>query len=275
MNNQKGYRVGHCEVFKVPELEASIPTDFLYPDQSLATGSPENVTLSVHSWVVRTPDKTIVIDTGCGNGRERPASPLFHQLNTDWLTHLHDVGVEPDDVDLVLMTHLHGDHVGWNTHRVQNQWVPLFRRARYACSDTGLAGWQNDPARQTLLADSITPVMHAGLLETFSLQDAPVFADVLRVVPTPGHSHDHASIILESAGESALFTGDLMHNAIQVKQPGLTSRFCKNGDQAQTQRMWAMNWAADHQATWFSAHFAESSAGQITREGERFHWRYL
>ncbi len=268
------YIVGDCEVFKIPEFEAPFATEALYPNQSLASDSPQEITLSMHSWIVRTPEQTIIIDTASGNGRDRPASPLFHQLNTPYKQRLLEAGIDPDDVDLVLMTHLHGDHIGWNTHWVKDRWVPLFRNARYFCSDIGLASWQKDPARRILLEDSINPVIEAGLLETFHPSDRPLFADLLQVVPTPGHSHDHASIILHSGDDYALFSGDLMHNELQVEQTQLTSRFCAQAEQAAAQRLWALNWAADHQAIWFSSHFAATSAGYVTRTQEGFAWHF-
>lgn len=275
MKSEPFCRVGECEIYKVPEMEASLLMSMLYPDQPLDSGCPDNLVLSVHSWIVRTPNQTIVIDTASGNGRDRPGSPLFHQLDTPYLQRFRETGIDPDDVDTVLITHLHGDHVGWNTHLVEGEWVPLFRNARYYCSESGLTSWQNDPARQHIVADSFNPVIAAGLLETIDITAQPVFAEVLRYVPTPGHSHDHASIILHSGGEYALFTGDLMHNEIQVSRPHLASRFCADAAQAEVQRRWAMNWAADHQALWLSSHFAQTSAGYVTRHETGFDWQFI
>lgn len=275
MKQKSIYRVGDCDVFKVSELEASLSVSMLYPDQQLDGLSPENIALSVHSWIVRTPDNVIVIDTASGNGRERPGSPLSHQLDTPYEQRFRETGIDPDEVDIVLLTHLHGDHVGWNTHQVEGKWTPFFKNARYHCSAIGLKSWQNDPARKTVLEDSFNPVIDAGLLETFDVSQTPHFAEVLRVVPTPGHSHDHASIILHSAGEYALFSGDLMHNELQVRQPHLASRFCANAEQAEVQRRWAMEWAVENQALWFSAHFARSSAGHINKTANGFEWRFV
>jgi glyoxylase-like metal-dependent hydrolase (beta-lactamase superfamily II) len=274
MEKMISYQIGDCEVFKVLEIEASYLTAKLFPDQSLSADVPENIVLSMHSWLVRTPEKLIVIDTATGNGRNRPGAPLFHQLNTPYEQRLREAGVDPDRVDLVLMTHLHGDHVGWNTHWQDGKWQPLFKNARYHCSHRDLASWQQDPARQNIMADSLTPIIEAGLLDTIDVSREPEFAGVLRYKPTPGHTEHHASIILHSAGKYAFFSGDLMHNEIQVKQPHLASRFCANAEQAEAQRRLALGWAADHQALWFSSHFAESSAGYITRKNEGFEWCY-
>ncbi|MCG8155413.1 MBL fold metallo-hydrolase [Brenneria goodwinii] len=275
MKIESCYRVGDCEVFKVIELETLLSTSMLYPEQQLANNSPEEIMLSVHSWIVRTPSNTLIIDTESGNGRERPGSPVSHQLNTSYEHHLREKGIEPDKVDYVLMTHLHGDHVGWNTHLVDGKWMPLFSNARYYCSEIGLKNWQKDPSRKNILEDSINPIIDADLLETIDLAEKPIIAELLTYIPTPGHSPDHASIILQSAGEYALFTGDLMHNEIQVKQPHLASRFCADAKQAEIQRRWAMEWAADHQALCFSSHFASTSAGYVTRVGDGFEWRFV
>ncbi len=198
-----------------------------------------------------------------------------HQLNTPYAQRLRDAGVDPDAVDIVLITHLHGDHVGWNTHWMDGKWTPFFKHARYYCSDSGLKGWQHDPARKTLLEDSINPVIAAGLLETFDVTQEPVFADVLRYVPTPGHSHDHASIILHSAGDYALFSGDLMHNDLQVSQPQLASRFVLMPRRPKPSGAGPMTWASEHQARWFSSHFPGSSAGHVSQTSAGFEWQFI
>lgn len=272
MTKTPHFRVGECEIFKVLEQEVPIPTATLYPNQFTDDVQPQSVTLSMHSWIVRTPDTLIVIDTATGNQRERPGSPMFHQLNTPYAERLIGI-IDPQQVDIVLMTHLHGDHVGWNTHWQNDAWRPMFPHARYICSAAGLARWQQDPVRAAIVADSLTPVIESGQLETIDVDSRPQFAGLLRYEPTPGHSHDHASIILHSAGEYALFSGDLLHNEIQISQPQLASRFCENTQQAQRQRSRMLNWAADRQALWFSSHFAGSSAGYIVRENNQFRWQ--
>ncbi|PIJ50329.1 MBL fold metallo-hydrolase [Erwinia sp. OLTSP20] len=273
MTKTDHFRVGECEIFKVLEQEIPLPATMLFPDQLTDHFQPSTLQLSVHSWVVKTPDALIVIDTASGNQRERPASPMFHQLNTDYAQRLNNILGDRRQVNWVLMTHLHGDHVGWNTHRVNDQWQPMFPHARYICSDAELTRWQQDPSRAAMVADSLTPVINAGLLHTISPHERPQFAGVLHYEPTPGHSYDHASIILHSAGEYALFSGDLMHNEIQVSQPGLASRFCEHRQQAESQRRRMLDWAADRHALWFSSHFAGRSAGYIQRQKQGFRWQ--
>ncbi|WP_029685236.1 MBL fold metallo-hydrolase [Tatumella saanichensis] len=274
MSETLRFTLGQCEIIKIPEVEIPLPTQKLYPDQQGEGYLPDTVQLSVHSWVVRTPQQTLIIDTSNGNGRDRPHSPFFNQLNTRWLEHLMAAGIDPDQIDLVLMTHLHGDHIGWNTHRVDGVWQPLFKHARYICSAAGLAAWEQDPSRQTLMEDSLHPVIAAGLLDTIDLTQQNTFADCLTYLPTPGHTQDHASVILHSDGAWGIFSGDLMHSTLQVSQPELASCFCENAEQAEQQRQRMMAWAADHQALWFSSHFAESSAGYMSRQNGHYHWQY-
>lgn len=151
----------------------------------------------------------------------------------------------------------------------------IFKNAEYYCSDIGLAWWKKDPKRETIMEDSINPLIKRGVLKTFDLNNSPVFDEVLSYVPTPGHSHDHAAIILKSNEQYAIFSGDLMHNQIQVNHSYLASCFCETPKQAEKQRSWAMNWAADHQAKWFSAHFPDSSVGYITKTAEEFAWNFI
>ncbi|CAM3261827.1 Metallo-beta-lactamase L1 type 3 [Klebsiella pneumoniae] len=140
------YQTGDSLIFKVPEREISLQPAALYPEAfpvAEAEAVIQPIALSIHSWVVQTPHDLIVIDTATGNGRERGGNPLYHQLNTPYLENLRAAGVNPEDVTLVLLTHLHTDHVGWNTVWQDDRWVPLFPNARYLCSAKELSRVKN------------------------------------------------------------------------------------------------------------------------------------
>ncbi|EOF5101101.1 MBL fold metallo-hydrolase [Salmonella enterica] len=267
------YQIGDSVIFKVLEREIELPAADLYPDYLRSADSAEAhqpVVLSIHSWVVRTPDDIIVIDTGTGNDRDRGNNPLYHQLNTPYMENFLASGIKPEEVTLVLLTHLHTDHVGWNTFWQDGRWVPLFPNARYICSEKELIRVQNSERYRNLWLDSLLPVIEAGLLETVDVAAQPVFGGRISYTPTPGHSPDHASLILSSASEYAFFAGDIVHSPLQFTHPEWNSVFCGDHAQAEASRRRAMAWCAEHHALWFSSHFAGRSCGWLDAD---FHWQ--
>ena len=265
-NREPFYKVGECIIYKVPEREMRISAADLFPDHMHGAGVDEarqSIPLSIHSWVVRTPDDIIVIDTGTGDGRDRGNNPLFHDLKTDYPENFLATGIKPEDVTLVLLTHLHIDHVGWNTLRRENRWVPMFPNARYICSEKELAWVENSERYQSLWLDSLSPVIEAGLLETVDIAARPTFGGMIKYFPTPGHSLDHASLMLSSGGEYALFAGDVMHSPLQFRHPDWNSVFCGDPAQAQKSRRRMIAWCQENNALWFSSHFAGKSCGGV------------
>ena len=302
------YRIGDAEITRIEELalHAFTPAT-LYPDQdpaalarhrhhlragSVVPGS-DVLVQSVHCWLVRTPEHVVLIDTGAGNGKARPTAAL-NDLNEPFLTRLAAAGVQPDDVDFVLLTHLHADHVGWNTTRTGASWVPTFRNARHLFSRVEsdyvgavVRGEEPNPAAfspglgpmlrrpgPNFYEDSVQPVIEAGLVDFVKVDGGEVL-EGFSFLPTPGHSIDHASIRLVSRGEEALFAGDVAHHPLQVYDPGLHSCFCEFPDAAQRSRFWALAEAADRKVPVFSTHFAESSVGRVRREAGGFAWTFL
>jgi len=308
----KTFGIGDATVTKIEELTLNVFTsDALFPgsDPSLMQRhsdkfdarsvdlQSQNVILSVHSWLVQTPDHTILIDTSTGNDKQRPYAPVFDQLNGPYLDRLAAAGVLPEAVDYVLLTHLHADHVGWNTRLVGGQWTPTFPNAKYIFSmveqnyneslaeERAPVGGIPDPALGPAVGkpwplvydDSVKPVIEAGLAQMIALGGEGVGQGVLdgfSFIPTPGHSVDHASIRFISRGEEALFSGDLMHHPLQVYETGLHSCFCEFPEAALRSRQWGLEHAAEHNALYFSTHFGGSSAGRISRKGDRFEWQF-
>ncbi|HEY3425415.1 MAG TPA: MBL fold metallo-hydrolase [Negativicutes bacterium] len=292
----KTYQVGDVNVTRIDELvlnnvtpSALFPnwdTEVLRDHQSwLSPGSMDAnlkyALMSVHTWVVKTRHHTILIDTGVGNDKERPFTPGFDHLQLPYLEKLSAVGVEPEAVDYVLLTHLHVDHVGWNTRRVNGHWVPTFPNARYVFSKTEYEYYKDTANHNTrnktsvvIQQDSVVPIIEAGLADMINI-DGSEFIDGLSFNPTPGHSIDHSTISLSSCGAEALFVGDLLHHPIQVRYPEWNSMFDAFPEQACSSRLWALEYAAKRQAILFSSHFPESSAGLVTRKGKRFAWHYI
>lgn len=274
------YAIGNIQVTRVVEHTIEIPAPRLFPDHGpglAAAGVQGNLPLSIHSWIVRTPERLIVIDTGIGNDRDRDGNPLFDHLHTDFAEQLGAAGVEREAVDTVIITHLHIDHVGWNTHREGGQWRPMFPNARYVFSAHELRAWQHEAKRATILADSVQPILDAGLAHPCDAQHPVDLGAGLTHLATPGHTPDHASIMLASEGHYALFGGDVMHHPLQVEHPDWNSTFCEDKPRAARSRLRALAWCADHGALYFSTHFADTSAGYITHsqaDRARFAWRF-
>ncbi|MGC2776672.1 MAG: MBL fold metallo-hydrolase [Bradyrhizobium sp.] len=304
------YRVGDATVTKIFEIGLdAVEGEFLFPGidpdgiarerGAFGPGSVDprtgSLRLSIHSWLVRTPERVILIDTATGNDKERPGAAVLHRLNEPFLDRLRAAGVGPEDVDLVLMTHLHADHVGWNTHLVDGRWVPAFPNAEYVFSgreraylaalsagdgsgaairDAARLGPMAHPPLEGVYEDSVRPIVEAGLARQI-LVDGSEVADGFRFLPSPGHSIDHACISFTSGGERALFWGDVMHHPLQVARPDWNSVYCEFPEAAQRSRRWAMDHAAETGSLVFTTHFAESSVGRISRDGDRFAWHFV
>ncbi len=304
------YRIGDVTVTRIDELTldgssqaalylGSDPAALERHRDRFGPGSIQagtgNLIQSIHSWLLRTPRHTILVDTATGNDKHRPDAPMLDQLHEPYLARLAAAGVRPEAVDYVLLTHLHADHVGWNTRRVDGRWVPTFRNARHVFSNieqaynealadgrTPDAEARPGPALGRMVRtpspgvydDSVRPVIEAGLADLIPI-DGQEFLDGLSFLRTPGHSIDHASIRLVSQGQEALFVGDVMHHPLQVYEPDLTSRYCEFPQAGLGSRLWALEQAADRAATVFTSHFAETSAGRVTRAGGRFAWHFV
>jgi len=236
----------------------------------------------------------ILVDTAAGNDKDRPGMPNLNHLNGPFLDRLKAAGARPEEVDLVLHTHLHADHVGWNTSKVGGRWVPTFPNARYVFSgrervylaalsasdgsDAAIRaelklGRMTHPSLPGVYEDSVLPVIDAGLAREIVV-DGTEGAEGFSFLPSPGHSIDHACIRFSSRGEQALFWGDVMHHPLQIVRPDWNSEFCEFPDAARKSRRWAMNHAAETNALVCTTHFAESSVGRVSREAGRFTWHF-
>ena len=231
---------------------------------------------SNHSWLIRTGRHTILLDSCAGNHKERPWLPRFHQLDTPFLARLHNAGVREEDIDFVLCTHLHADHVGWNTQRVDGRWVPTFPKARYLFSKIENDHWNPDiddrraknPGRAGVYDDSILPVIQAGQAQL--LEGTHRIDDSLLIEPAPGHTPGHVVLKLHDAQDHALFCGDTLHHPIQVYEPAWSTRFCEMPELAASTRRKVLEHCAEHAGMLFPTHFAAPHVARITAEGDRF-----
>ncbi len=282
-------RVGKAKITRIEETVFDLATDFLFPEWDTHFNpslgdvfSPasldladQRVALQTHLWVVEINGLTIVIDTGIGNGKVRPFSQLFDRLDTPLLKRFEEAGFQREDVDYVLLTHLHVDHVGWNTFWEYGQWTPVFPNATYVFSkqEYDFFSTPQGANRSMVFEDSVLPIVEAGLARMV-LQEGEEILDGIRFIPTPGHSAGHMAISIESDGETALFSGDVMHSPVQVYHPNWNSVFCLDQESAKGSRAWLLSFAADSGAIVFSAHFPETSAGSIRRGRNGYEWTY-
>ena len=273
------YRSGRAVVTKVHESSLAFPAAKLLPDREAQGGDSRDgpLTLNVHSWLVRVDGMTVLVDAGIGNGKRR-AVAAFDGLDTPWLARLAAAGARPEDVTHVLLTHLHTDHVGWNTVPGPGGWVPTFPNAVTVMPLTGYRFFTSPQGRarpnHDMFADSVVPIVEAGRVRFVGPDEAepvPGFT----FIPTPGHSIDHMSILLRSEDREALFAGDVLHHPDQVAHPNLCSMFCERPDEARRSRRRMLDLAADSGLTWFSSHCTGTSTGRVRRTVDGFAWSFV
>jgi glyoxylase-like metal-dependent hydrolase (beta-lactamase superfamily II) len=226
--------------------------------------------IAMQTWVVEVDGLTVVVDTGAGNDRDRPSMPPMHQLHTGFLDALAAAGVDPAEVDVVVNTHLHVDHVGWNTRRVDDTWVPTFPNARYLMPEPdfryfGPDGQGTDEARRILFDDSIFPVRD----QTELWSDDFRISESLRLRPAPGHTPGSSVLWLE-AGQSAIFVGDLTHCPIQLSRPQDPCAFDVDAEAAAVTRKRVFTEAARARAMVIPAHYPGHGGATIVARGDRF-----
>ena len=235
--------------------------------------------LSMHSWLVRTPKRTILIDTCVGNHKPRAARPQWNMMNTPYLDRLAAAGVGPEQIDVVMCTHLHLDHVGWNTQLKDGRWVPTFPNARYVFSKTEYEHFQAvdrdpaaGPANHGSFRDSVLPVVESRQAEMVSGSHA--LDDHFLIEPAPGHTPGHVAIKFASQGARAMFSGDILHHALQVYHPDWNSFVCWDGAQARASRKMVLEHCAGTGALLMPAHFGAPFVCHIDGKGGRFTPRF-
>ncbi|MEE4419174.1 MBL fold metallo-hydrolase [Streptomyces bugieae] len=283
------WAVGDLLVHRVDETELPPPTGawllpdaipdvvddapWLRPDFATSDGALQ---LASHSFAIEADGLRVLVDTGIGNGKTR-ANPAWDHLDTPYLRRLTAAGFAPESVDLVILTHLHTDHVGWNTFERDGSWIPTFPHARYLVARAEWdywAGVEMDEPRRQMFRDSVHPVRDAGLLD---LVDVPAaggeVAPGIRLRPTPGHTPGQVAVELHSGAHSAVITGDCVHHPVQLHRPAITS--CVDIDPAQAihSRRELLASLADTETLLLGSHFPPPTAGLVTAEGGTYRLR--
>ena len=268
--------LGEVTVDSVVEIDrSSFPTSSMLPDSTvegverhLSWLKPHffdertgDIGSRIQTFIVRTPKHLVLIDTCVGNDKPREEVPVWQRRQGAWLDDLAAAGVTPEQVDLVICTHLHIDHVGWNTRLVDGRWTPTFPNATYLFAGEEWEYWRHE--KDACIADSVVPVVEAGRARL--VEPDHVVDPWLRFEPTPGHTPGHACVRLTTGAGEAVFSGDLMHRVVQVAEPQWSSRFCYDGKRAAQTRRDFIERHADTGTVILAAHFPRP--GTIVRAG--------
>lgn len=232
--------------------------------------------VAMQTWILRSGGRTILVDAAIGNDKDRPDVPSWSHLQTAFLARLAVAGVAPEDVDVVVNTHLHADHVGWNTRLVDGVWVPTFPNAQYLLPAEDLEFWDPANGHQTIMgpgahtvwADSIAPVLAAG--QAVAWTGSHRIDDALTLEAAPGHTPGASILRLVSGGDEALFVGDTLHSPAQVRDVHTSSCFDEDHAQANATRDRIFGEAADKGLLMFPAHFGGHGGFTVERSGESF-----
>jgi glyoxylase-like metal-dependent hydrolase (beta-lactamase superfamily II) len=231
--------------------------------------------LCVQSFVVKTPHHNILIDSCVGNHKPRPSRPFWNMMSNDrYEKSLAATGLGVNDIDYVMCTHLHVDHVGWNTRLENGRWVPTFPNAKYLMADRELAHWtqkeKEDPAGVPWITDSVLPIVEAKRAEIVKSDYA--LNESVRFIPTPGHTIDHFSVLVGRSGQDALIAGDMIHSPIQGKYPELGMRADYDSKQAGQTRRTIFDRFCDAPTLICVTHFPSPSVGRVRRweDGYKF-----
>jgi len=283
VEHMKTWRIGNVDVTRIVEVwaweddirmaiegaDASmvLARPWLQPHYATAAG---RMLMNFQAFVIKAGGRHIMIDTCIGADREREF-PVFTQMRTTFMEDLAAIGVTAENVDTVLCTHLHFDHVGWNTHLEDGRWVPTFPNARYLFGREEYDHWMM--LRDTggyhsvnHLEDSVDPVIEAGLVDFIASDHA--ITDEIRLISTPGHTPGHVSVLISSQGREAVITGDMMHHPLQLAMPSHPATFDLDKELGSKTRVEFVRRFAETPALVIGTHFADPGSGHIVRDGD-------
>lgn len=279
------WKIGEVELSQIVEIDAG---EIIQSVISEAT--PENISkikwltpsfadsngklkALVQGFLIRSDGKNILVDTGIGANKIRVDVPEWNNIASPFLKKLYEIVVREEDIDLVICTHLHMDHVGWNTKLVDGIWVPTFPRAKYLFCRNEFEYWKSKPSKEiqddhAAFEDSVMPVVNAELSELIGENDR--IDKNIRVIPTPGHTPHHVSVVIESEGQRAIITGDFLHHPCQIARPEWSPPSDSDPEQSRETRGKALVEIADSETILIGSHFSETVAGYVKRRDKGF-----
>ncbi len=287
-------RIGDFEVHRISEFEGPFITpEIFFPeyDPDVLKANPDmqgpglidpasgKLVFSFHSFVVKTGRHNILIDSCIGNHKERPTRPQFHRLQSPFLADLASAGLRPENIDYVMCTHLHWDHVGWNTQLTNGQWAPTFPNARYIMARREFEHWRGmhergeESPHVRAFDDSVLPVVRSGqsvlVNDDYAFEDG---IDKLWFEPAPGHTPGNVVIHARSRDDRAVFLGDVIHHQFQLMQPAWSTLACTDPMLSKATRVRLIEEYADAGTRLLPGHFPAPTAGRIVRRGGAYRY---
>lgn len=245
-------------------------------DPVVYDAATDKMIITYQTFVVRTPRHTMLVDTCTGEGKGYPAPMDFPKQR--WLDEFRAAGLSFESIDYVFCTHLHIDHCGWNTVLRDGRWVPTFPNAKYVFHKREYAVWEEATSRGDNPPGNVwrfncEPVVQAG--QALLVDDDYMLDDMVWLTPTPGHAPCHCCVNIKSGGQRAVVTGDLMHHALQVREPDWSTIFDWDAKQAAASRRKFLGEVADTSALILPVHFPSPTVGRVTGDGDRFRYNFM
>jgi glyoxylase-like metal-dependent hydrolase (beta-lactamase superfamily II) len=276
-------KIGDIEVWRILEINAP----FIAPEELYPTAGPDvcdiinahapnsicpttkKLILPIQGFLLKTPSHIILVDSCVGNDKTVPGTPNWNKRSDNrFMAALTAAGVTPADIDYVLCTHLHTDHVGWNTKLENGQWVPTFPKARYLMPSADEAFYRQNVSNA--YTESVLPVIEAGQAELVTADH--MLGEHVTLFPTPGHTPGHVSVMLKSGNAEAVITGDAIHTTTQCWHPDWLFKYDHDAEMAVTSRRRLLEEASQSGRTVLGSHFKLPSIGRIKADGDAFKW---
>lgn len=277
------WQVGDVKITQIVELTTASLGPHLLPQatpevlnaipwMSPFTDEDGRLILSMHSLILESQGQTIMVDTCVGNDKQRNY-PRWNLMQGDFLDKFSEAGFVTDQIDTVLCTHMHVDHVGWNTRLIDGRWVPTFGRADYLFAEEEWAHWRVEEQEYgPVIEDSVQPIFDAG--KAVLVGQNHVVTDEVALKPTPGHTPGHVSIHIKSRGEEAVITGDMIHHPCQIRHPDWSSLADWHAEKAADTRESFVKEFVDRPVLIIGTHFAGPTAGHIVTDGDTYRLDY-